>query len=87
MLACIVLPATAKSTRKQSLAWRLIFISSGRHLTHVKIDSEVRECQFFSIKVDETTDISAKAQLSANCAIIRLDSGSQVVERVTKAGG
>ena len=43
-----------------------------------QIDTEVRQCQFFSIQVDETTDISAKAQLTA---IIRLDRGSEVVER------
>ena len=46
-----------------------------------QIDREVRECQFFSIQVDETTNISAKAQLSA---IIHLDRGSQVVERFLK---
>ena len=43
-----------------------------------QIDTEVRQCQFFSIQVDETTDISAKAQLTA---IICLDRGSEVVER------
>ena len=46
-----------------------------------QIDTEVRQCQFFSIQIDETTDISAKAQLTA---IIRLDRGSEVVERFLK---
>ena len=43
-----------------------------------QIDTEVTQSQFFSIQVDETTDISAKAQLTA---IIRLDRDSEVVER------
>ena len=46
-----------------------------------QIDTEVRQCQFFSFQIDETTDISAKAQLTA---IIRLDRGSKVVERFLK---
>ncbi|XP_046862989.1 zinc finger MYM-type protein 1-like [Xenia sp. Carnegie-2017] len=46
-----------------------------------EIDDEMKECQFFSIQVDETTDVTAKAQLSA---IIRLDKGSEIVERFLK---
>ena len=46
-----------------------------------QIDSDIRECQFFCLQVDETTDVSAKAQLSA---IIRLDKGCEVVERFLK---
>ena len=46
-----------------------------------QIDTEVRQCQFFSIQIDETTDISAKAQLTA---IIRLDRISEVVESFLK---
>ncbi|XP_046858656.1 uncharacterized protein LOC124452108 [Xenia sp. Carnegie-2017] len=46
-----------------------------------QIDDEMKECQFFGIQVDETTDVTAKAQLSA---IIRLDKGSEIVERFLK---
>ena len=46
-----------------------------------QIDTEVRQCQFFCIQIDETTDISAKAQLTA---IIRFDRGSEVAERFLK---
>ena len=42
------------------------------------IDQEVKECNFLSIQVDETTDVSTKEQLSV---IIRLDRKGEIVER------
>ena len=39
-------------------------------VTQAVIDEEIGECSFFSIQVDETTDVSIKEQLSV---IIRLD--------------
>ena len=42
------------------------------------IDQEVKECTFLSTQVDETTDVSAKEQLSV---IIRLDRKGEIVER------
>jgi hypothetical protein len=38
-------------------------------------------CTFLSVQVDETTDMSTKEQLSI---IVRLDSGSDIVERFLK---
>ena len=43
-----------------------------------QIDEKVQQCTFLSVKVDETTDMSAKEQLSV---IIRLDKKDEVVER------
>ena len=39
---------------------------------------ESNDCTFLSAQVDETTDVSTKEQLSI---IVRLDSGSDIVER------
>ena len=43
-----------------------------------QIVQELNDCTFLSIQVDETTDVSTKEQLSI---IVRLDSGSDIVER------
>ena len=43
-----------------------------------QIYKEIQECTFLTIQVDETTDVSAKEQLSA---IIRLDRNGEIVER------
>ena len=42
---------------------------------------ELNDCTFVSVQVDETTDVSTKEQLSI---IVRLDSGSNIVERFFK---
>ena len=42
---------------------------------------ELNDCTFLSVQVDETTDVSTKEQLSI---IVRLDSGSDIVERFFK---
>ena len=46
-----------------------------------QIDKEIENCRFFSIQVDETTDVSTEEQLSV---IIRLDRGGEIVERFLK---
>ena len=46
-----------------------------------QIYKEIENCRFLSIQVDETTDVSAKEQLSV---IIRLDSEGETVERIMK---
>ena len=46
-----------------------------------QVDEEVQQCTFLSVQVDETTDVSAKEQLSV---IIRLDKKDDVVERFLK---
>ena len=42
---------------------------------------ELNDCTFLSVQFDETTDVSTKEQLSI---IVRLDSGSDIVERFLK---
>ena len=42
---------------------------------------ELNDCTFLSVQVDETTDVSTKEQSSI---IVRLDSGSDIVERFLK---
>ncbi len=46
-----------------------------------QILQELNDCTFVSVQVDETTDVSTKEQLSI---IVRLDSGSNIVERFLK---
>ena len=46
-----------------------------------QIMQELNDCTFLSVQVDETTDVSTKEQLSI---IVRLDSGSDIVERFLK---
>ena len=46
-----------------------------------QIDTEIQNCTFLSIQLDETTDVSTKEQLSA---IIRLDKKGEIVERFLK---
>ena len=46
-----------------------------------QIEKDIAECNFPSIQVDETTDISTKEQWSA---IVRLDRNGEVVERFLK---
>lgn len=43
-----------------------------------EIVKEIDNCNFLSIQVDETTDVSTKEQLSM---IVRLDERSDIVER------
>ncbi len=45
------------------------------------MDKEVRDRTLLSIQIDETTDVSAKEQLSV---IIRLDKKGKIVERFLK---
>ncbi len=45
------------------------------------MDKEVRDRTLLSIQIDETTDVSAKEQLSV---IIRLDKKGEIVERLLK---
>ena len=47
-----------------------------------QILQELNDCTFVSVQVDETTDVSTKEQLSI--IIVRLDSGSNIVERFLK---
>ena len=42
------------------------------------IDEEVQKCNFLSVQVDETTDVSTKEQLSVT---IRLDKNDDVVDK------
>ena len=43
-----------------------------------RIVQELSDCTFLSVQVNQTTDVSTKEQLSI---IVRLDSGSDIVER------
>ena len=45
------------------------------------IDEEVEKCNFLSVHVDETTDVSTKEQVSV---IIRFDKNDDVVKRFLK---